>query len=344
LLNEHIRQQAIYALEKNVDKKSELDRWLVFKQYKIIFDETGNRYIHAPRSRNSAANEVSYERSRPLNRTSADLFLKFARWPEEHNMDKELDTKRNAEAALKWAARFGVLGLNPGGISIPNIVNSQRVTADYLGVPELGEVKLGEVRRGRRNLATGGMPHESVANFAFEAWEAHITWRLYESVRSEGTADESSIIHFMSTIDQMDADITASSGTDSWVERDIYSRDTELTRRWALTVVSDAVNSKLENHCYPLIHGDSPGSYERAWVFKSLLGAMWMQMGFLMLEDRRCWWCGKPLDPGMRRHARFCKNNGRCRSNWNFNEGSGKSSKRARKQARIREYSSSRQV
>jgi hypothetical protein len=201
---------------------------------------------------------------------------------------------------------------------------------------------LGSVGRGHRNLATGGMPHESVANFAFEAWEAYVAWRLYESVRSEGTVEESSIIRFMSTRDQMDADITASSEIDSWVERDIYSRDTELTRQWALTVVGDAVNSKLENHCYPIIHGDGPRSYKRGWVFKSLLGAMWMQMMFLMLEDRRCWWCGKPLDPGMPRHARFCKNKGRCRSNWNYNNGSGKSSKRARKRARYRQYLDSR--
>jgi hypothetical protein len=182
------------------------------------------------------------------------------------------------------------------------------------------------------------MPHESVANFAFEAWEAHIAWRLYESVRSEGTADESSIIHFMSTIDQMDADITASSGTDSWVERDIYSRDAELTRRWALTVVSDAVNSKLENHCYPIIHGDSPGSYERAWVFKSLLGAMWMQMGFLMLEDRRCWHCGRPIDPGRRSHAKFCDNHGKCRANYAYHSGG---HKEAKEQKRRRGYRNS---
>jgi hypothetical protein len=322
-----LREQAIRALEENVEENSRL-HWLVFEHYEIVFDEAGSRYIYAPRIRNGAANEI-VRRLRPLDRTSADLFLTFARWPEDTGMDKELDTKRNAEAAKSWADTFGVLGLNPAGMAIPDIVNSHRVTADYLGIPWLGDSG-----RGYRNLATGGMPHESVANFTFEAWEAQIAWRLYESVRKE-TVDADSVIQFMSTIDQWDADITTGpySGH-TWVERDIYSRDRELTRRWALTVVSDAVNRKIENHCYPIIQGNAPGSYEPGWVFRSLLGAMWLQMMFLMHKDRRCWWCGKPLDPGMPRHARFCKNNGRCRSNWNYNQGGGKSSKHARREAR----------
>jgi hypothetical protein len=244
-------------------------------------------------------------------------------------MDKELDTKRNAEAAKSWAETFGVLGLNPADMAIPNPVNSHRVTATYLEMPWLGSVG-----RGYRNKARGGMPHESVANFAFEAWEAHIAWRLYESVRKD-TVDVDSVRRFMSTIDQWEADITGGdSSMGSWVERDIYSRDPELTRRWALTVVSDAVNRKLENHCYPIVQGNAPGSYKPGWVFKSLLGAMWLQMMFLMHADRRCWWCEKPLDPGMPSHARFCKTNGRCRANWNYNKGSGRSSKRARMEAR----------
>ena len=184
-------------------------------------------------------------------------------------------------------------------------------------------------------MARGGKPHESVANFTFEAWEAHIAWRLYESVRSEGRLDEAVVVQFMSTINQWEADITPDGSTNSWVERDIYSSDPELTRRWALTVVRDAVNSKIENHCYPILQGDAPGSYKPSWGFRSLLGAMWLQMMFLMHEDRRCWSCGKPLDPGMRSHAKFCQdNNGRCKADWNYHKGTGTSSKEWRRQGR----------
>ena len=118
-------------------------------------------------------------------------------------MDKELDTEKNAEAAKLWAETFGVLGLNPIDMFISNIVTSHRVTADYLGVPGLDDAG-----RRRLNVARGGRPHESVANFTFEAWEAHIAWRLYESVRSEERVVEASVIQFMSTINQWEADIT----------------------------------------------------------------------------------------------------------------------------------------
>jgi hypothetical protein len=110
---------------------------------------------------------------------------------------------------------------------------------------------------GQRNTAHGGRPHESVENFAFEAWEAHIVWRIYESVRSQEVVDAPSVVRFMSTFDQREL-----SSEGSWVERDIYSQDSELTRRWALTNLEDAVNRKIENYCYPKIQG-TPGSYER---------------------------------------------------------------------------------
>ena len=277
------------------------------------------------------------KRLQPLSRTSADLFLRFARWPEETGMDSELDTERNAEAALLWAKTFGVLGLKPADFAINTLLSSHRVTANYLGMPSLAGTN-----RGRRNLATGGMPEETVANFAFEAWEAHIVWRLYESVRTgwEWQVDENSVVQFMSTHNEWEEestwDITSGDPVPveaSWIEREIFSGDSELVRRWALSIVEESVNRKIESHCFPIVYG-TPGSYKQDWGFRSLLGAMWLQMMFLMREDRRCWWCGAPLDPGMRSHTRFCDNKGKCRSAWNYHQGEGKSSKERRMQSR----------
>jgi hypothetical protein len=332
-MNQHMRNLAERALEKNVEKISELSRWHVYEHYDIISDEAGSRYIYAPRKKDGIENKV-VQRLEPLSRTSADLFLRLARWPKETGMDKDLDTERNAEAAYLWAKKFGVLGLKPANYAIRTLLSSARVTADYLGMPEPGDTDRD------RNLASGGMPEESVANFAFEAWEAHIVWQLYESVRTGGRVEEATVIPFMSTINQWEAEATWNiTGEEpvpveaSWVEREIFSGDSELVRRWALTIVRDAVNRKLENHCYPIVKG-TPGSYKSSWGFRSLLGAMWLQMLFLMREDRRCWWCDKPLDPGRRSHARFCDNDGKCRAKWNYNQGSGKSSKERRRRRR----------
>src|SRR5215204_5373706 len=202
-MNQYLRELALHGLQKNVEEYLRPDRWLVFEHYEIIPDGAGNRYIYAPPDRDGNPNEIR-DRLHPLSRTSAHLFMRFARWPEETGMDKKLDTKRNAEAAKAWAETYGVLGLNPLDPFISDVVNSRRITADYLGIssPE-------DEARGRRSYARGGPPYETVANFAFEVWEAHIAWRLYESVRSEGRLDEATVIQYMSTIDQWEADITA---------------------------------------------------------------------------------------------------------------------------------------
>jgi len=240
-------------------------------------------------------------------------------------MDKELNSERNAAAAKLWAENYGVLGLNPPDMSMRSLMNSTGITAELLGMPWLPEKP-----RGYRNEARGGMPHESVENFAFEAWEAYIALRLYESVRSQQVVDAPTVIRFMSPEDQADLPVR---GRVPWVERDFYSQDPGLTRMWALGIADDAVNRKLESYCYPIIRG-TPSSYEQVWGFKALLGALWLQMMFLMLADRRCWWCKAALDPGRRSHARFCDNNGKCRANWHYKHGSGKSSKVARERAR----------
>jgi hypothetical protein len=357
LLHEYIGQQAIHALNKNVEENSHRGEWPVYEHYEFIYDESGKQYLHAPQTRNGTVNQVK-KRLQPLSRESADLFLRFAQWVENPGMDKELETEWNARAAEMWANEYGVLGLNGPDMTVMGMLNSQRVTADYLGMPWRGDVV-----SGRRNTAHGGRPEESVENFAFEAWEAHVVWRLYESVRSQEIVNGSSADRFMTMFDHGEPPITGSwaeqdifsqdtdlttqwtlailEGTESWVEREVYSKDAKLTRQWALAIVEDAVNRKLEDYCYPIVRG-APGSYEQSWGFKSLLGALWVQMTLLMRADRQCRWCGKPLDPGMPRHARFCKNNGRCRANWNYNNGSGKSSKGAKKRARYRQYLSSR--
>ena len=321
-MNEYLRKQAIHSVKENVESISRQSEWPVYEQYEIIHDEAGKRYIWAPEASNDTVNRVK-ERLRPLSRVSADLFLRFAHWVEDPGMDKELDTARNAAAAKLWAEDFGVLGLNPPAMAILSLTNSTSVTSEYLGMPWLPDKP-----RGYRNEARGGRPQESVENFTFEAWEAYIVLRIYESVRSQEVVDAPSVIRFMSPDDQVDLPIPERL---PWIERDFYSQDPELTRMWALGIVDDAVNRKLESYCYPIIRG-APSSYEQVWGFKSLLGALWLQMMFLMLADRRCWSCNAALDPGRRSHAKYCNRD--CRQAWHYHKGKGKSSKVARERAR----------
>jgi hypothetical protein len=60
------------------------------------------------------------------------------------------------------------------------------------------------------------------------------------------------------------------------------------------------VQSQLSRWCFPRLNRDKEtGGWERAYGFSSLLGALWLQMFFLMTtrqdDVRRCAWCNGPV-------------------------------------------------
>jgi hypothetical protein len=94
----------------------------------------------------------------------------------------------------------------------------------------------------------------------------------------------------------------------------MHSEDPWGVRRWALGIVKEAVISKVELDCYPtldLMDGDAVGdgwpvAYEQGWGTKSLLGAVWLQMLWLMAgDDNKCEWCGA-LFENPRPNKKYC--------------------------------------
>jgi hypothetical protein len=53
--------------------------------------------------------------------------------------------------------------------------------------------------------------------------------------------------------------------------------------------------TKVRGRCWTIAVRDST-SHGEGWAFDSLLGAMWLQMQWLMRGNRRCEWHGKLLD------------------------------------------------
>ena len=136
--------------------------------------------------------------------------------------------------------------------------------------------------------------------------------------------------------------------------RDLNGKNPENTRRWALYVVEEVVERKIRGRCWP-VPVRAGNSHNQGWAFNSLLGAMWLQMLWLMVgQPRRCAWCGRvldadpelqaPQDAGVgvgrkpRSDRRFCASRDgvkdKCKADWNYWRGDGKSSKYARKQKR----------
>jgi hypothetical protein len=329
------------SADKIVDERMRLDEWRVYSDYDIFErrsgTKVGSKYIYVPRQ---AQLEGEVRRYSPLARPSAELFLLFARWPidSETGLDwyvpgEGLESERNQESALDWARTYGVLGLQFAPLYVSNFLGSpiSEVSASYLGIPEGGSVT------GRRkNLARGGYPNESVEAFSRDAWEAHLTLRLYEAATAAEGPDEA-------TIDALIPEHRMTS----------VLEHPEAKRRWAIGTVEDAVHDKLRGRCDLVLYGDYY-SYEQGVAFDSLLGSMWVQMLWLMVgKSRRCDWCGKVIaleehggrstlrtdsvPRGKRKtpsHKRFCDNGGRCRAKWNYHQGSGKSSKEERKRTR----------
>src|SRR5215211_1683032 len=161
--------------------------WPVYERYfcHSTVDASGlvsERYLHAPRcyeeeeSGEAVSNGV-VERYAPLHADS--LFLEFARLVEGDGMDVSdladdaavslrtdglegvvelpagLDTERNRKVALSWTEGYGVLGLTlrrkPGSVG---------------GDPRGGE-------------------GDTVKRFAYEAWAANVTLRLYEAATAQ---------------------------------------------------------------------------------------------------------------------------------------------------------------
>lgn len=342
-MEEITREDMSQSSDRAVEETLRLGRWRQYKHYKIV-ERAGARYVYAPPARDGEINE--WNSLYPLARHSADQFLQFARWVEDPGMDKDLDTPRNAEAAIQWAETFGVLGLNDADMSAMSVseMSSDAVTADYLGIAGYPY----SAGWDRKNSGHGGMPNESVHNFAFLAWEAHIALRLHEALVED---DLATIRSFMSTIDRGEPRIRGF----FWTERDMYGEDPKQTRIWASGVVGGAVRRKVQNDCYPTLQPDG-GVYRQGWGFRSLLGAMWLQMMWLVTgEVRRCEWCHRTIAleeveqsgaaPGRaggkrktRSNRRFCPSRDgvkdKCKADWNYHRGTGKSSKDARKEER----------
>jgi hypothetical protein len=341
---------ATHSYEQNVDARPEnyaWSEWLVYPKYEIGEHE-GYKYVYAPMTE-PAKQLHGRMRYRPLSRPTAALFLEFARWPEKEGMDrKPLGSERNEAAALEWVEIYGVLGLSSShGFTVFD--EAAGAVKHSLGVAA--------IRPRTRNEGYGGF-EETVEAFAREGWLANMTLRLYEAATNPESPDVDSIAAYMPN--QKDRFMDHLPTT-----QELHSKTPEAARQWALTVVEEIVEDRTRRSIWPIPvrHHSEGGGYaghKQGWAFDSLLGAVWLQMMWLMLgQPRRCEWCRRLLDvdpqqdlqptedaaasgkAGSRKppsHKRFCSDTrGRCRSNWNHHYGTGKSSKVAKKEKRDRE-------
>jgi hypothetical protein len=119
-----------------------------------------------------------------------------------------------------------------------------------------------------------------VSSFAYEAWVANGCLRLYEAATAE----------------ELDVDLIASYIGNPRHER-LYTSTPALIREWALNAVASETQGKIAGNAYPALYGEV-GKFIQGWDFTNLLGAMWLQIFWLLTateEPSRCrnWECDK---------------------------------------------------
>ncbi len=133
---------------------------------------------------------------------------------------------------------------------------------------------------GRPMGSTAGGKEDTVRAFATEAWEANQTLRLYEAATAKGGPDVKTIASFEHP--HFEGRTTQTPGT---------------AREWALRQVQAEVQYQVALHCYPVLYPQKGGGFVQSLGFSSLLGAMWLQMSWLLCSDdaRRCrnWECNR---------------------------------------------------
>lgn len=146
-----------------------------------------------------------------------------------------------------------------------------------------------------------GGKDDSLSSFVEQAAFANATLRLYEAA----TAPEGPDIDF----------IQRGMPEDRW---DYYTQNPTEARNWALKRVAKVVELTLEEYCFPTFHIQEDGQVALGWGFRNLLGAMWIQMMWLLASTGKARRCARPgctriitvesgqppVEPGLKKNPR----------------------------------------
>ena len=238
--------------------------WGVFDNYVIRKeDNPRDAYVYAPKNL-------------PKGRKLYDLLINpYLRdpWTREQGLymySPLIDTP-------KLFLEFAGLPEDAGFDEEPNTEHNKTVVLDWvhsygvLGVtpPVSSDVGANRMRQGGRE--------DTVSRFVSEALYANATLRLYEAA----TAQEGPDIDFIQRG-------MPESRKDEVVQNPVIAKD------WALNRIARIVEAYVQDGCYPMLFRQQDGSYQQTLVFDNLLGAMWLQMMWLLMATGKSRRCARP--------------------------------------------------
>jgi hypothetical protein len=242
-------------LEKSVKDELSGPAWPVYEHYEVT-EEDGEEFVVAPFLEHWTIREQGNERewsNLVIENEVADSYIPL-RTPELLVDIAYLAEKGIAAGdVLRWAKKYGLLGL-PEDDTVP---------LDMAGVPQ---------------PVSGWRRRDSVARFAVAAGEVMACLRAYEIVtKKEESLDLDALEGYL--------ELLPAKALRPWERR------AGEERRWWLDGIGHVVQDRLIAHCYPKLNHYRDGRFALSYGFKNLLGAIWLQMAWLLsAEDgvRRC--------------------------------------------------------
>ena len=286
------------ALNEAAEKERRRGSWRVYNGYEVRYDDRGDPYVVARPDTNSRF-ELRYDEQRKVKvlipKTDHDrgaepyqefsplvshpsLFLKFAGLADEGEITKEV--------WRKWVDGYGVLGLESHDMTREVIESHRELGSDLDELSrELSWLDdLGREFKLSLDNTLGG-PRESYASFVREAYKANRLLRIYEAATAKDDLgndrpDVAKVRRYAENEDRLAGPINTK----------------REAKGWALAFVGHAVQEVISEDCYPLLHQEG-FEFSQGWGFHTLLGAMYLQMAWLMTakEEVRCKWCDRVI-------------------------------------------------
>jgi hypothetical protein len=313
---------ARHSSDEAVKEELRIGEWRVFDHYEVA-DGPHGLCAHAPRSFRTPHSESHYRLVFQFDylyqgqKGFRPLVDTPALFLEFAGLVEEGITR---DKWLDWMHRYGVLGFEGNG----------EVADRWWASPR-------------------GGPRETLTAFVEEASKANAALRIYEAATSPGGPDVAVLSDFANNTEP------ALSALAVWTEFKEAETASAL-QACGLRVAWNAVGDMLTGHCYPELYR-LKDTFSMAWGFKSLIGAMYLQMTWLMTAARGARRCqgpkcnkiiayeqpekgahpqlqGKKNDRSAgykktRKDKRFCGNS--CKSLWHYYYGDGKSTRNSLK-------------
>ncbi len=269
MTNEITEERFDDVLGKSIKEELRNSGWPVYRVYEIV-EEGGEVFVVASVTTKSFVEEEPGEET-------VEGGIRVRKWKGRSPTDDAFQVYaplRTPELVIDLAER------DDKGIA-PEAVRSWAEIYSLLGLPGDDEV---EASDGSKNFRVKGWGRrDEVARFAEAAGEIRACLRAYEEATAwEGPLD---LEAFDERVGPIPKNYSMRKALRRWELRPGEER------RWLLRFAGRITQTRLVEHCYPMLSHYPDGRFALAYGFENLLGACWLQMAWLLSGDsanKRC--------------------------------------------------------